>query len=64
MKLVEKNILKKEFVWLRGELIQDVLPSNYIHITFKKDKSDTVRILNIDFPENFDIEKLLINDKK
>lgn len=46
-----------------GELIQDVLPSNYIHITFKKDKSDTVRILNIDFPENFDIEKLLINDK-
>lgn len=47
-----------------GELIQDVLPSNYIHITLKKDKSDTVRILNIDFPENFDIEKLLINDKK
>ena len=47
-----------------GELIQDVLPSNYIHITFKKDKSDTVRILNIDFPQNFDIEKLLINDKK
>lgn len=47
-----------------GELIQDALPSNYIHISFKKDESDTVRILNIDFPENSNIEKVLINNLK
>lgn len=47
-----------------GELIQDALPSNYIHIYFKKDESDTVRILNIDFPENSNIEKVLINNLK
>ena len=47
-----------------GELIQDALPSNYIHIYLKKDESDTVRILNIDFPENSNIEKVLINNLK
>ena len=31
-----------------GELIKDVLPSNYVHITFSRDKIDeNIRILNI-----------------
>ena len=33
-----------------GELIEDVLPDDYLHITFEKDFSDeNIRILNIDF---------------
>lgn len=32
-----------------GELIEDALPKNYIHITFSKDdKDENIRILNID----------------
>lgn len=39
-----------------GELIEDALPSNYIHITFTKNKNkENSRILNIDFPENYKI---------
>ena len=35
-----------------GELIQDALPKNYIHITFEKDNSDeNIRILNINIPD-------------
>ncbi|MCI8444453.1 MAG: tRNA (adenosine(37)-N6)-threonylcarbamoyltransferase complex ATPase subunit type 1 TsaE [Clostridia bacterium] len=36
-----------------GELIQDVLPKNYIHITFEKDKkNETIRILNVESKED------------
>lgn len=46
-----------------GELIEDALPKNYIHITFEKDNNDeNIRILNIDLPDSFDI-KLLDNIK-
>lgn len=39
-----------------GELIEDALPSNYIHITFTKNENEeNSRILNIDFPENYKI---------
>ena len=39
-----------------GELIEDALPSNYIHITFtKNDNEENSRILDIDFPENYKI---------
>ena len=39
-----------------GELIEDALPSNYIHITFTKNESEeNSRILDIDFPENYKI---------
>ncbi|MCI8470827.1 MAG: tRNA (adenosine(37)-N6)-threonylcarbamoyltransferase complex ATPase subunit type 1 TsaE [Clostridia bacterium] len=32
-----------------GELLNDILPKDYLHITFSKDnKNDNVRILNID----------------
>lgn len=36
-----------------GELIQDALPKNYIHITFEKDEQDeNMRILNIQSKED------------
>lgn len=36
-----------------GELIEDVLPKNYIHITFSKDDhNENVRILNIESEED------------
>lgn len=36
-----------------GELIEDVLPKNYIHITFTKDDhNENVRILNIESEED------------
>lgn len=36
-----------------GELIEDALPKNYIHITFEKDKNDeNVRILRIESKED------------
>ena len=39
-----------------GELIEDALPSNYIHITFTKNENEeNSRILDIDFPENYKI---------
>ena len=39
-----------------GELIEDALPSNYIHITFtKSENEENSRILDIDFPENYKI---------
>ena len=39
-----------------GELIDDALPSNYIHITFTKNENEeNSRILDIDFPENYKI---------
>lgn len=39
-----------------GELIEDALPSNYIHITFiKNENEENSRILDIDFPENYKI---------
>ena len=39
-----------------GELIEDALPSNYIHITFTKNENEEdSRILDIDFPENYKI---------
>ena len=39
-----------------GELIEDALPSNYIHITFTKNKNkENSRSLDIDFPENYKI---------
>lgn len=39
-----------------GELIEDALPSNYIHITFTKNENEeNLRILDIDFPENYKI---------
>lgn len=45
-----------------GELIEDALPKDYIHITFKKDDlDDTVRILNIDLPDNSSIDASLFN---
>ena len=32
-----------------GELIEDALPNNYIHITFERDNLDeNIRIINID----------------
>lgn len=42
-----------------GELIEDALPKNYIHITFEKDdKDENIRILNIDLPDSFNINLL------
>ena len=39
-----------------GELIEDALPSIYIHITFTKNENEeNSRILDIDFPENYKI---------
>ena len=39
-----------------GELIEDALNSNYIHITFTKNENEeNSRILDIDFPENYKI---------
>ena len=39
-----------------GELIEDALPSNYIHITFTKNENEEdSRILDIAFPENYKI---------
>lgn len=36
-----------------GELIKDVLPKNYIHITFSKDtNNENIRILNIESEED------------
>lgn len=43
-----------------GELIQDALPKNYIHITFEKDEDDeNIRILKIEAIEKFNIQNLL-----
>lgn len=43
-----------------GELIEDVLPKNYIHITFEKDnQNDNIRILNIDVPDCYDLDESL-----
>ena len=43
-----------------GELIEDALPSNYIHITFTKNENEeNSRILDIDFPENYKILQAL-----
>lgn len=43
-----------------GELIQDALPKNYIHIVFEKSKEDeNIRILNITtFGNSFDLKNL------
>lgn len=42
-----------------GELIEDVLPPNYIHITFSKDENDeNSRILNIDYPDSINLDNL------
>ena len=38
-----------------GEIIQDALPSRYIHIIFEKDEEDeNTRILNVNFIGNYD----------
>ena len=38
-----------------GEIIQDALPSRYIHIIFEKDEKDeNTRILNVNFIGNYD----------
>ncbi len=43
-----------------GELIEDALPKNYIHIIFKKDnQNDNIRILNIDVPDCYYSDKSL-----
>ena len=43
-----------------GELIKDVLPKNYIHITFEKDnQNDNIRFLNIDVPDCYDLDESL-----
>ena len=43
-----------------GELIEDALPKNYIHITFEKDnQNDNIRILNIDVPDCYDLDECL-----
>lgn len=42
-----------------GEIIKDVFPNKYIHITFRKDnKNENVRILNIRLVGNFSNEIL------
>ena len=42
-----------------GELIEDVLPPNYIHITFSKDeKNENSRILSIDYPDSINLDNL------
>ncbi len=42
-----------------GELIKDVLPKNYINITFEKDDNDeNIRILNITTTDNYDLKGL------
>lgn len=42
-----------------GELIKDVLPKNYIHITFEKDNNDeNIRTLNIVTTDNYDLKDL------
>lgn len=42
-----------------GELIKDVLPKNYIHITFEKDNDDeNIRTLNITTTDNYDLKDL------
>lgn len=43
-----------------GELIEDALPKNYIHIIFEKDnQNDNIRILNIDVPDCYYSDKSL-----
>lgn len=42
-----------------GELIEDVLPKDYIHITFTKSDDENSRTLIIDFSENFNIENII-----
>ena len=43
-----------------GELIEDALPKNYIHITFAKDnQNDNIRFLNIDVPDCYDLDESL-----
>ena len=55
MKLVVKNISQIEW----GELIKDVLPKNYIHITFEKDiNNENIRTLNITTTDNYDLKDL------
>lgn len=42
-----------------GEIIEDVLPKDYIHIIFEKDVNDeNKRILNIQANGNYDLDKL------
>ena len=42
-----------------GELIKDVLPKNYIHITFEKDiNNENIRTLNITTTDNYDLKDL------
>lgn len=42
-----------------GEIIEDVLPKDYIHIIFEKDVNDeNKRILNIQTNGNYDLDKL------
>lgn len=42
-----------------GELIKDVLPKNYIHITFEKDiNNENIRTLNIATADNYDLNDL------
>ena len=42
-----------------GELIKDVLPKNYINITFEKDDNgENIRILNITITDNYDLKGL------
>ncbi|MEE0865339.1 MAG: tRNA (adenosine(37)-N6)-threonylcarbamoyltransferase complex ATPase subunit type 1 TsaE [Clostridia bacterium] len=42
-----------------GEIIEDILPKDYIHIIFEKDVNDeNKRILNIQANGNYDLDKL------
>ena len=42
-----------------GELIKDVLPKNYMHITFEKDvNNENIRTLNIVTTDNYDLKDL------
>ena len=42
-----------------GEIIEDALPKDYIHITFEKDVNDeNERILNLQANGNYDLDKL------
>lgn len=43
-----------------GELIEDALPKDYIHIVFKKDDNDeTLRILEISSIKNLNLEQII-----
>lgn len=43
-----------------GEMIKDILPKDYIHISFEKDESnENIRILNILTNDNYDFKKIL-----